>query len=98
MSLNRAGFWSVVLLSVVLGGDVAAQVSAPQAQGEEALVATDPIRCWWRTGGTSQTRQHPRLDDVLVNACNEPHPMRRTIAGVNGQSPGRDNGQRAVLR
>ena len=50
MSLNRAGFWSVVWLSVVLGGGVGAQVSAPPAQGEESLVATDPIRCWWRTG------------------------------------------------
>lgn len=50
MSLSRAGYWGAVLLSVVLGGDVDAQVNAPPGQGEETLVATAPIQCWWRTG------------------------------------------------
>ena len=50
MSLKRAGLWSVAWLSVAVGGEAGAQVSAPPAQGAESFVATDPIRCWWRTG------------------------------------------------
>lgn len=49
ISLNRAGFWSVVCLSVVLVGEVGAQGGAAPAQDVESFVAVDPIRCWWRT-------------------------------------------------
>ena len=49
-SLRRHGavIWTIVAL-VGANGVAAAQPGAPAAPGEGALVATDPIRCWWRT-------------------------------------------------
>ena len=47
---RQAIVWGVVALGAGGVRPADAQVGAPAAQGVESLVATDPIRCWWRTG------------------------------------------------
>ena len=46
MRLWIGGIW----LSLAATGGLFAQVSPPDERGSEQTIATDPIRCWWKSG------------------------------------------------